>query len=216
VRQGGTAASYYVFAWRATHEGRGRRNDNLRVQATSFGDSNTPYPVNRATVAVGYSELHAVFFGFDAWIKRHPGGSSSVHVKRDLIEDAAANGLSYGGDSWDPRIGFTAAHAEKLLPWLAKRWDVKRISVKVLETDVIDGDTRRVLVDPRSSRAANAVRVGDRLALFDVDGQNPDSFLWRVRKIDLVPVHLASGSNRYHYDFTVQLSARGVEDLEAP
>lgn len=216
VRQGNTTASYHVFAWRATHEGKGRRNDNLRVQATGFGDGNSPYLVNRATVAVGYSEPHLVFFGFDAWNKRNPGGSSSVHVTRELIEEAAVNGLASGGDSWDPRIAFGASHAEALLPWLAARWAPKCISVKVRETESMGIDFRRVLVDPLSSRAANAVRVGDRLALFDEGGQNPDNFLWRVRQIDVLPMQLDSGIHRFRYSFTVQLSAQVTGGLEAP
>lgn len=216
ARGGGKTASYHVFAWRTTHEGKGRKNDNLRVQATSFGNSNTPFTVSRSTVAVGYSEPHAVFFGFDAWIKRQPGSSSSVHVKRELVEAAATSGLAYGGESWDPRIAFTPAHADKLLPWVAHLWKRRQISVKVLQTKIIDADNRMVRVDPRSSRAANAVRKSDRLALFDPKGKNPHQYLWRVRDIQVVPVQLASGSNRYHYDFAVQVSARATGGLEAP
>ncbi len=214
---GGKMVSYYVFAWRTTHEGKGRKNDNLRVQATNFGNSNTPYAVNRSTVAVGYSEPHAVFFGFDAWIKRQPGTSSSVHVKRDLIEEAAENGLAYGGLSWDPRIAFTAKNADKLLPWVGALWERKQISVKVLHTRVIDADNRVVRVDPRSSRAANAVREKDRLMLFDASGGGlTDPYLWRVRKIEVAPVELPSGRNRYHYDFSVEVSAKVKGNIEAP
>ena len=217
LAQGGSrTAGYQVFAWRTTHEGKGRKNDNLRVQATSFGNSNSLFVVNRSTVAIGYSEPHEVFFGFDAWIKRQPGSSSSVHVKRDLIEAATASGLAYGGQSWDPRIAFSAAHADKLLPWVADLWKRKQISVKVLESRIINADHQVVRVDPRSSRAANAVRLKDRLALFDPRGQNPDQYLWRVRDIQVVPVQLPSGSNRYHYDFAVQVSAKAKGELEAP
>jgi hypothetical protein len=213
----GQTSSFYLFAWRTTHEGKGRKNDNLRIQGTNFGNTNSPYTINRSTVAIGYSEPHNVFFGFDAWIKRQPGKSSSVHIKRHLIEEAQRTGLAFGGDSWDPRIAFTAAHAEELLPWVGRLWDRKQISVKVLSTKPIDKDNQVVRVDPRSSRAANAVRPKDRLALFNANGKgSPDQYLWRVRQIKVVPVQLASGSNRYHYDFTVEVSAKVKGDVEAP
>lgn len=213
---GNKSRSYQVFAWRTTHEGKGRVGNDLRIQATSFGASNTPYTVNQSVVGVGYSEPYGVFFGFDPWVKRHPGTSSSVHVKRALIEAGEQTGLAAGGHNWDRRLAFTVAHAEELLPWVGRLWERKQISVKCLAIDEIDIDHRIVRVDPISSRSGNGVRPGDRLALFKAKGKNPDGYLWRVRDIGIIPVETPSGRNRYHLTFTVVRSAKASGKLEKP
>lgn len=62
--------TYRLFAWNITHEGRGRKNDNLRVQATSFGNTNSPIEVDPTVLCVGWSEPHAVYVGKVVYLSR--------------------------------------------------------------------------------------------------------------------------------------------------
>lgn len=208
--------TYRLFAWNITHEGRGRKNDNLRVQATSFGNTNSPIEVDPTVLCVGWSEPHAVYVGFDPWIKRFPGGSSSVHIRRDLVDRASKSGLEYGGDAWDPRIAFTGPNAASLLDWASGLWNSKTVSLKCLDTETISADRVRLRVDPKGSPRSHGVRVDDRVAAFDARGVNPDPYLWRVQAIERIPVAAPGGGNRFHFLFVCERSARVRNALEAP
>jgi len=209
-------AAYKVFAWNITHEGKGRTGDNLRVQATSFGASNTPVQVDPSVVCVGWSEDYGVYVGFDAWVKRQPGTSSSVHIRRDLLEEASDRGVAHGGHSWDPRLGFKPDNAERHLPWVADLWKRKTIPVRADLVTSIDADKVVIEVDPWRSQSGYGVRPDDRVAIFDSGGENPDPYLWRVVEIRTEEVVLPSGRNRFHYRFTATKSARVTGDLEHP
>lgn len=208
--------TYQLFAWRITHEGKGRAGNNLRIQATSFGKENSPVQVDETVLCVGWNSGHGVYVGFDPWVKRNPGGSSSVHIRREMVEAAQRAGLVIGGDNWDPRIAFTAAHAEALIPWARGLWKHSTLSVKAVAVERISADRRVIRVDPRSSKSAWSVRVGDRLAVFDANGNNPDAYLWRVEAINEEAVHLESGTNRFHYIFNADKSAKATGQLEQP
>src|SRR4051794_35895399 len=167
-------ATYKVFGWNITHEGKGRTGDNLRVQATSFGASNTPVQVDQSVVCVGWSDEYGVFVGFDAWVKRQPGTSSSVHIRRDLLQEAKDDGIARGGHSWDPRLGFTPANADQHLPWVANLWRRKTIPVRADLVIPVDADKIIIEVDPWGSQGGYGVRTNDRVAVYDRDGQSPD------------------------------------------
>lgn len=212
----GKTVTHKVFAWNITHEGKGRSGDNLRVQATSFGKANSPVQVDSSVLGVGWSAEHGVFVGFDPWVKRNPGSSSSVHIKRKLVEDAASAGIVRGGHTWDPRLGFTPDHAVEMFKWAADLWKQRTISVKALRVEAVDADRVRVISDPWSSTSAWGVRVGDRLAVFNPSGADPNPYLWRVEAIGEVPIVLPSGINRFHYVFTAKKSAKVTGTLEKP
>jgi hypothetical protein len=207
---------YQLFAWNITHEGKGRVGDNLRVQATSFGQGNSPVTVDEWVLGVGWSGDHGVFVGFDPWIKRNPGSSSSVHIKRQLLEVAAAQHWLEGGDNWDPRVGFVPSESARFLPWAQNLWVQKTVSVICHSVEVVDTDRIIVRIDPSRSKRAYGVRSSDRLAIFDKSGKNPDGYLWRVQGINTVTVVLNSGRNRFHYLFTCEKSARVRGQLETP
>lgn len=208
--------AYQLFAWNITHEGKGRTGDNLRIQATSFGKENSPVQVDQSVLCVGWSGDHGVYVGFDPWVKRNPGGSSSVHIRRELVEEAHQAGLVYGGYGWDPRIAFTPANAEALIPWAADLWKQRTLSVKAVRADFITPDRLLIEVDPWSSNGAWGVRVGDRLGVFDAHGNNADAYLWRVETISEEAIELDSGNNRFHYVFTAEKSAKVTGQLEQP
>jgi hypothetical protein len=208
--------AYRLFAWHITHEGKGRTGNNLRIQATSFGKENSPVQVDQSVLCVGWSGDHGVYVGFDPWVKRNPGGSSSVHIRRELVEEAQQAGLVYGGHSWDPRLAFTPAHAEALLPWAGDLWKQRTLSVKALSADLVSPDHLVIKVDPWSSTGAWGVRVGDRLGVFDAHGKNADAYLWRVDSIAEEPIQLESGINRFHYLFAAEKSAKVTGPLEQP
>ena len=152
----GKTLSYTVFAWRITHEGKGRIGKNLRIQATSFGKGNSPVQVDQFVLGIGWSNDHSVFVAFDPWVKRNPGSSSSVHIKRALVEQAATDGVASGGFTWDPRFAFTHSHAAEHLAWARRLWTrppYRTLSVKALSLEVFDPDTLTVEVDPWSSLA---------------------------------------------------------------
>lgn len=207
---------YQLFAWNITHEGKGRVGDNLRVQATSFGQKNSPVAVDPSVLGLGWSGEYGVFVGFDPWIKRNPGSSSSVHIKRSLLESGGAAGWLEGGESWDPRVAFTHAHAAPFLVWHDRLWAQKTVSVVVEGADVIDADRAVVRVDPVRSKRAYSVREGDRIARFDQGAKSPDQYLWRVHAIDEVPVPVASGRNRFNFVFTCEKSARVRGQVDEP
>lgn len=206
---------YRLFAWNITHEGKTRVGNNLRVQATSFGKRNSPVTIDEWILGIGWSGAHGVYVGFDPWIKRNPGDSSSVHIKRDLVEAAATNGWVEGGEDWDPRVGFTPANAAQFLGWAQGLWTRKTLSVIRHSGEMIDADHVVLRVDPVRSNRAYGARVGDRLAVFDTEGR-PGDYLWRVQGIGTVEVPLPSGRNRFHYRFTCEKSARVRGPLEAP
>jgi hypothetical protein len=208
--------TYLLFAWNITHEGKGRAGNNLRIQATSFGKENSPVQVDQSVLCVGWSAEHSVYVGFDPWVKRNPGGSSSVHIRRELVEAAQRDGLVYGGYTWDPRIAFTAAHSEALVPWAGGLWQQRTLSVKAVRADFIGPDNLVIQVDPWSSNGAWGVRVGDRLGVFDGQGEHPDPYLWRVEAIGEDPIALDSGNNRFFYVFTAEKSAKVTGELEQP
>ena len=209
-------ATYRVFGWNITHEGKGRTGDNLRVQATSFGASNTPVQVDQSVVCVGWSQEYGVFVGFDAWVKRQPGTSSSVHIRRDLLEEANQQGVARGGYTWDPRLGFTPANADQHLPWVAQLWRRKTIPVRAERVIALDADKVIIEVDPWRSQGGYGVRTDDRVAVFDREGGSPDPYLWRVVDISTTEVQLPSGRNRFHYRFTAEKSAKVTGELEQP
>jgi hypothetical protein len=208
--------TYQLFAWNVTHEGKGRTGNNLRIQATSFGKDNSPRQVDQSVLCVGWSGDHGVYVGFDPWVKRNPGGSSSVHIRRELVEEAQQAGLVYGGYAWDPRIAFTVDNAEALIPWASNLWNQRTLSVKAVRADFITPDRLVIEVDPWSSSGAWGVRVGDRLGVFDAQGNHADAYLWRVETISEEAIPLDSGNNRFHYVFTADKSAKVTGQLEQP
>ena len=165
--------------------------------------------VDEWVLGVGWSATHGVFVGFDPWIKRNPRSSSSVHIKRGLLEGAAAQYWLEGGDNWDPRVGFVPSEADRFLPWAHNLWVRKTVSVIRHSAKVVDVDRINLRVDPFRSKRAYGVRPSDRLAVFDESGKNADSYLWRVQDINTVAVVLPSGRNRFHYLFTCEKDRAG-------
>lgn len=204
----GRQVPYLVFAWNITHEGRGRPGDNLRVQATSFGKGNSRFPVDRSVLSIGWSDQYGVYVGFDPWVKRNPGSSSSVHIKRALLEAAASKGEAYGGHAWDPRVALRPEHAANLLPWSARLWNPKTVCIEPLNTTPIGADYLQITVDPWSSEAAWGVRPRDRLTVVDSNRDICSPYLWRVEHIGEIPVQRQSNLNRFYYSFRGTKSAR--------
>ena len=198
----------HVFAWRITHEGKGRSGDNLRIQATSFGQTNSPIQIGKSVLGVGWSEEYCVFVGFDPWVKRNPGTSSSIHIKRNLLVAAVQEGRMYGDDCWDPRIAVRRDYAGDLLQWANGLWKPRTRPVRAMDVISNGPDHIQITVDPRSSASAHGVRIDDRLAVSgDIDNMYCQ-YLWRVEQIGKVDVRLPSGRNRFHYTFLAAKSAR--------
>ena len=54
---------------------------------------------------------------FDAWTKRNTGSSSSVHIKRAMLDEAAAVGYTTYGPRWDARAAASFDQVDTLMPW---------------------------------------------------------------------------------------------------
>ena len=93
-----------VFCWNVTPGGAHRAKDEYRVQTTRPG--NVPlYRGQRVDLVLGYYGELDLFVAWDAALHPSPGGSSSLQVQLDHLEEAARRGyvarsreLGRGGD----------------------------------------------------------------------------------------------------------------------
>lgn len=213
VRRGRTTASYDVFLWNVTHEGKGRSGDNWRIQATSFGKKNTPVDVTRNTIGLGWHAESGVYVAFDPWVKRSPGTSSSVHIHDDLLREAAAKGVirtCHRDHTWDPRLAFTPGNAPELFAWMQHLWRHKDVDLAVVSYSQPTPDHIVAEADPAPNASPNAagVRPMDRVAIYDDHGVRLTNYYWRVMGIDVKDVTSGSGRNRIHYLLAADKSAR--------
>lgn len=185
-----------LYAWKVTGEGRGRRGNNYRIQTTRAHEGELLNDPHRLTLGLGLDQERDVVVAFDGWTKRNTGSSSSVHIKRSLLDAAATTGFSTDGMDWDSRVACRRSEIEKLLPWVAAQRN-RRVAPVVALSQSISGDTAVATADLWDSAPAAWLRPGDHLVLVDQAGTRlVDDSIWTVREIGVEVTTLGRNPRR--------------------
>lgn len=196
-----------LYAWKITGEGKGRSGDNFRIQTTrSHADELLSEP-NRLTLGIGLDLERQVLAVFDGWTKRNTGRSSSVHIKRSLLDVAASDGFSTDGPAWDSRAACRVQDANSLLPWIQSQSNTRLAAVQPLSHEVL-GEQATATADLWDSAPAAWLRIGDQLVLANRAGdQLVDNSIWKVK--DLAVAVTTPGRNpRRQLTFTLRRLGR--------
>lgn len=185
--------SLVMYAWKVTGEGKGRSGDNFRIQTTRSHEGELLSDGDRLTLGFGVDSGRGVLVVFDGWTKRNTGSSSSVHIKRALLDAAAESGFSTDGPVWDARAACRMSNIESLLPWIDEQMKPRLAAVQALAYEV-KGERATATADLWDSAPAAWLRVGDRLVLADRDGERlVDDSIWTVKDVAVTLV----GEGRY-------------------
>jgi hypothetical protein len=199
--------SLLVYAWRVTGEGKGRRGTDYRIQTTRSHEGELLSEMNRLTLGFGIDETREVIAVFDAWTKRNTGSSSSVHIKRSMLDEAAAVGYATYGPPWDARAAARFDEIDKLVSWFAAQTRTRLAPVQVLEHS-FSADSAIARADLWDSAPAAWLRPGDRLVLADRTGEHlVDDSIWTVRSLE-VTVTRPGRNPRRAITFTCQRYGR--------
>lgn len=174
-----------VYAWKVTGEGKGRTGTNYRIQTTRSHEGEFLSEPGRLTLGFGVDAEREVIALFDGWTKRNTGSSSSVHIKRAMLDEAAATGYATYGPLWDARAAARFDDIDKLLPWLDAQFKRRFATVQALEHSV-SGESATVRADLWDSAPAAWLRSGDRLVLADRAAEHlVDDSVWTIRSLDV-------------------------------
>lgn len=196
-----------VYAWRVTGEGKGRTGTNYRIQTTRSHRGELLSEAGRLTLGFGVDAGRAVIAVFDGWTKRNTGASSSVHIKRAMLDEAMAAGYARYGPPWDARAAARFDEIDKLVPWFNAQFRIRLAAVQVLEHSVC-GELATARADLWDSAPAAWLRLGDRLVLADRAGEHlVDDSIWTVRSLE-VTVTATGRYPRRSVRFTCQRHGR--------
>jgi hypothetical protein len=174
-----------VYAWRITGEGKGRAGSNYRIQTTRSHDGELITEPARLTLGFGVDDARGVLAVFDGWTKRATGGSSSVHIKRDTLDQAAELGYAEQTPPWDSRAAVRMAAIDHLLPWIDRQRERRLTAVHPLD-HAIDGASARVTCDLWDAAPAAWLRPKDQLVLADSATTGLlDGSLWELRDLSI-------------------------------
>ena len=178
--------SLLAYAWKITGEGKGRSGTNFRIQTTRTHEGPLLSEDNRLTLGFGVDASREVIAVFDGWTKRNTGGSSSVHIKRQLLDDAAASGFATDGPPWDSRVACRKSEIDRLLPWIDEQGKPRASAVHAVDFQWHGESTATVSADLWDSAPAAWLRAGDRLVAADRSGERLlDSSIWTVRQLEV-------------------------------
>lgn len=190
-----------IYSWFITGEGKGRGKDDYRIQTTRTHEGPLMLEPGRVTVGIGWDRQRQVFAAFDGWTKRETGGSSSVHIRRALLDGAADSGSATDGPRWDPRFAFTPEQAGTFLTWVGEMSARREAVINALDYTLFEDDTAEIVGDTWRD-AVTWLRVGDRVIVIDADGGLANESLWRVEDLESRSVSTPSGRyNRTHIHF---------------
>lgn len=174
-----------AYAWKVTGEGKGRTGTNYRIQTTRSHDGELITEPDRLTLGFGVDAAREVIAVFDAWTKRNTGSSSSVHIKRAMLDEAAAFGYATYGPPWDARAAARFDQVDKLVPWFVAQTNTRLAAVQALG-HLVSGERAIVRADLWDSAPAAWLRLGDHLVLADEDGERlVDDSIWAVRNLEV-------------------------------
>jgi hypothetical protein len=196
-----------VYAWKITGEGKGRTGTNYRIQTTRSHEGELLSEPDRLTLGFGVDEARKVIAVFDGWTKRNTGSSSSVHIKRELLDGAAAVGYATYGPPWDARAAASFDQVDKLVPWFDTQFKIRLAAVQALEHSV-SGESATARADLWDSAPAAWLRQGDHLVLADRAGEHlVDDSIWAIRSLE-VTVTVPGRYPRRSITFTCQRYGR--------
>lgn len=174
-----------VYAWKVTGEGKGRAGTNYRIQTTKSHDGELLSEAGRLTLGFGVDATREVIAVFDAWTKRNTGSSSSVHIKRAMLDEAAAVGYTTYGPRWDARAAASFDQVDRLVPWFTEQTNTRLAAVQALEHSV-SGEKAIARADLWDSAPAAWLRPEDHLVLADREGEQlVDDSIWAVRSLEV-------------------------------
>ena len=180
--------SLVMYAWNVTGEGKGRSGDNFRIQTTRGHDGELLSDENRLTLGFGIDTKRDVLVVFDGWTKRNTGGSSSVHIRRALLEAAAEKGFGVDGPRWDARVACRTSDIEPLLRWIDDQMKPRLAAVQALSYEV-NGENATATADLWDSAPAAWLRIADQLVLADRGGEHlVDDSIWTVKDLAVAVV----------------------------
>jgi hypothetical protein len=201
VRRGRLQRQILAYAWKIQDEGKGRvkagRADlDWRVETTRSHDGDLLAPPGHLSVGLGWSADRELFAGFDPWIKRTTGKTSSVHFTDVLLKVGATHGWAEEMRPDGPTCSFRPELIDRFLSWaLACSHDTLLMAVNPVEYSLDDQDAARLRLDPRKSWRYFDLRQGDCLVLSH-DGQLLSNVVWRIEEIETDRQKSAGGSNR--------------------
>jgi hypothetical protein len=204
-----------VYSWFATHEGKGRKKDDYRIQATRTHLGPLATEDGRVTVGVGWDRQREVFAAFDGWTKRQTGKSTSVHIKAELLKRAQAEGWAVGAPRWDARVAFDAPSVGRFLTWIGEMSGLREALLKPVEYTIYDDDHADIVGDVWAGQPTGWLRVGDRIVMINAKGSMVHDGLWRIT--DMKTENVKTASDRYprkHIRFSCRRAGR-VQDPAA-
>jgi hypothetical protein len=185
LRRGQVRLNWIFYGWYATLEGFARKKDDYRVQTTrALDDEPLLQRPGHQTVGVGWDTEREVFFGFDGWAERLKGKSTSVHVQRNTLVQAKADGFYVEGPRHDIRFGFRPDHVDNFITWVRSLSDTTARDAALAPEEIqISGDTALITADLWGKNACSWLRPGDRIVIVDKNGHVDDKSLWKIDTI---------------------------------
>ncbi|WP_104062506.1 hypothetical protein [Arthrobacter sp. 4R501] len=214
--RGKQSFSLLAYAWKITHEGKGRAGMNYRIQTTRSHEDDLLAQNGRQTVGFGVDADRQVVAVFDGWTKRATGSSSSVHIKRATLDKAAADGFAVQEPRWDSRAAARYSDIHLLLPWISEQQATRTAAVQPLDYRFSDDRAiTTVVADLWDSAPAAWLRRGDLLVLANRNGDDLlDTAIWQIT--DLTVAVIREGRNpRRKVTFTCRRYGRVTTTDEA-
>ncbi|MET3937176.1 hypothetical protein [Arthrobacter sp. OAP107] len=197
-----------AYAWKITHEGKGRTGMNYRIQTTRSHEGDLLHEEGRQTVGFGVDADREVIAAFDGWTKRATGSSSSVHIDRATLDKAAADGFAVEEPHWDSRAAARYSDVHLLLPWISDQQATRTAAVQPLEHAISD-DQATVVADLWNSAPAAWLRQNDRLVLANREGNDLlDTAIWRITDLKVKTVTKEGRNPRRNVTFTCRRYGR--------
>lgn len=207
-----------LYSWFVTGEGKGRAKNDFRIQTTRTHEGPLASEHGRVTVGIGWDRRRQVFAAFDGWTKRQTGHSSSVHIKRDLLDRAQQDGWALETPRWDARAVFDRANAGRFLMWIGEMSGLREGLLNPVDYTLHDADHADIVGDVWGGKPTGWLRVGDRVVIMDKDGGLLNDSLWRISDLEAKQVPTPSGRyNRTRIVFRCERVGRIVDQaaLEA-
>lgn len=212
LRLGPHFTKLLIYSWFITVEGHGRGKDDFRIQTTRAHDGPLLEESARVSVGLGWRLEDDVFVAFDAWAKRYTGRSSSVHIRRALIETVKAEGVGTDGPRHDPRYGFDAAHVIGFVQWAHALRDPKVAVLAPYDWTRVDEDNAVIVGKVHATQPTSWVREKDRLMIVSTRNRIADDALWQIRSLS--PFEERTPANRPRRFIRFECRRLGkVEDL---
>lgn len=212
LRLGPHYTKLLMYSWFITLEGHGRAKDDFRIQTTRAHEGPLMEEARRVSVGVGWRLEDDVFVAFDAWAKRYTGSSSSVHIRRALVEAVKKDGAGQDGPRHDPRYGFDPAHAIGFVQWAHGLRDSKVAVLAPHHWTRVDDNKAVIVGKVHATQPTSWVREKDRLMIINTNKRIADDSLWQIRSLAPVEETTAAGRPRRFIRFECRRLGK-VEDL---